>query len=146
MSDAAAQNRLDRPVLRGRDHVLGPDDAPFTLVEYGSYGCPYCRAANEEVVHLRERYGDRLRYVFRQRPITGSDLARRAAEIAETAPGEDAFWRAHVALMSRSRDLTEEDLAAVVADVALPQDAKARRARRRASTRTSRAHGKAACG
>ena len=131
MSDAA-QNHLDRPVLRGRDHVLGPDDAPFTLVEYGSYGCPYCRAANEEVVRLRDRYGDRLRYVFRQRPITGSDLARRAAEIAETAPAEDAFWRAHVELMSRSRDLTEDDLRAVVADVPLPMDAEAlARARKR---------------
>lgn len=122
MNDATALNRLDRPVAKGDDHVLGPDDAALTLVEYGSYACPYCRAANEEVARLRDRFGDRLRYVFRQRPITGSDLARRAADIAESARDEETFWRAHVELMSRSRDLTEDDLAAVVADTGLPRD------------------------
>ena len=93
------------------DHVLGSDNADLTLVEYGSYACPYCRAANEEVARLRDRFGDRIRYVFRQRPITGSELARRAAVAAETASDEDMFWRAHVELMSRSLDLTEDDLA-----------------------------------
>lgn len=57
-------NRLDRQV-DARDHVLGGDSADLTLVEYGSYACPYCRAANEEVAKLRNRFGDRLRYVFR---------------------------------------------------------------------------------
>jgi NhaA family Na+:H+ antiporter len=122
MDTASALNRLDRPVDKQYDHVLGSDVADLTLVEYGSYGCPYCRAANEEVAKLRDRFGDRLRYVFRQRPITGSELARRAAEIAETAPDEDAFWRAHVELMSRSHDLSEDDLVAVVGDAGLRTD------------------------
>jgi Na+:H+ antiporter, NhaA family len=125
MSDAVAQNRLDRPVDRNHDHVLGPDTADLTLVEYGSYACPYCRAANEELARLRDRFGDRLRYVFRQRPITGNALARRAADLAERSPDEETFWRAHVELMSRSHDLTEDDLAAVVADAGLPSDADA---------------------
>jgi Na+:H+ antiporter, NhaA family len=119
----APLNRLDRPVDRRRDHVLGSDTADITLVEYGSYGCPYCRTANEEIAKLRDRFGERLRYVFRQRPITGSDLARRAGEIAETAQDDAMFWRAHVELMTRSRDLTEEDLAAVVRDAGLHTDA-----------------------
>ena len=38
--------RLDRPVDHETDHVLGPADAEITLVEYGSYACPHCRAAN----------------------------------------------------------------------------------------------------
>ena len=50
--------------------------------------CPHCSAANEEVAKLRDRFGDRLRYVFRQRPLTGSELARRAADVAESAPDE----------------------------------------------------------
>ena len=77
-------HRLDRAVDPARDHVLGPAQAPITLVEYGSYDCPYCRAANEEIAKLRDRFGQRMRYVFRQRPVTGSELARRAAELAET--------------------------------------------------------------
>ena len=122
MNEPSALNRLDRPVDRQYDHVLGPDTADLTLVEYGSYACPYCRAANEEVARLRDRFGDRLRYVFRQRPITGNALARRAADVAERAADEETFWRAHVELMSRSHDLTEDDLPAVVGDVGLPGD------------------------
>ena len=79
-------NRLDRAGRPGRDHVLGRADAGITLVEYGSYACPYCRAANERIAEVRDRFGDRLRYVFRHRPLTGSDIARRAAELAERAP------------------------------------------------------------
>ena len=113
MTLAAETNRLDRPVAPGSDHILGPDRSEITLVEYGSYACPYCRAANEEIAKLRARFGDRLRYVFRQRPLTGSDIARRAADVAESAADEAAFWRAHVALMTRSATLTEGDLDAV---------------------------------
>ena len=112
-------NRLDRPVDASRDHVLGPDRAAITLVEYGSYDCPHCRAANERITEVRNQLGDRVRYVFRHRPITGSDIARRAAELIEQAKSPDEFWSAHVALMTRSRTLTEEDLLAVAEDLGL---------------------------
>ncbi len=110
-------DRLDRPVDVEHDHALGPRDAQLTLVEYGSYACPHCRAANERIAAVRDRYGDRLRYVFRQRPLTGSDLARRAALLAECAADDEQFWRAHVALMSRSAELTEADLEFVAAEL-----------------------------
>src|SRR5690606_8741079 len=86
LSTAEAPNaRLDRPVDDREDHVLGANNAPITLVEYGSYDCPHCRAANERIAEVRTQLGDRLRYVYRHRPITGSELARRAAELVETA-------------------------------------------------------------
>jgi NhaA family Na+:H+ antiporter len=115
-------NRLDRLVDESRDHVLGPENAPITLVEYGSYACPHCRLANERIAEIRDQLGDRLRYVFRHRPLTGSDIARRAAKLAERAPDEKAFWDAHVALMTRSGELTEDDLVAVAKDLGLPPD------------------------
>ncbi len=90
MSRARLNNRLDRPVDGAYDHVLGPADAQITLVEYGSYACPYCRAANEQIAKVRDQFGDRLRYVFRHRPLTGSDIARRAAELAERADDSGA--------------------------------------------------------
>ena len=79
MSDLTPGNRLDRPVDEKFDHILGPPDAPITLVEYGSYACPYCRAANERIAEVRDQFGDRMRYVFRHRPLIGVELARRAA-------------------------------------------------------------------
>jgi hypothetical protein len=112
---AAATNRLDRPVDVVLDHLLGPSDAPITLVEYGSYACPYCRAANERITEVRGQLGERLRYVFRHRPLIGSELARPAAELADHAQ----FCAAHVTLITRSATLTEGDLQAVVAPLGL---------------------------
>lgn len=119
----SATGRLDRPVNEESDHVLGPANAPITLVEYGSYACPHCRAANERIAQVRDQLGDRLRYVFRHRPITGSDIAVRAAELAERAAACNRFWDAHIALMTRSEVLTEEDLVAVARDLDLSDEA-----------------------
>ena len=105
------------------------------LVEYGSYACPYCRAANEHIAEARDALGERLAYVFRHRPLTGSDIARRAAVLAERAPDADGFWRAHVTLMTRSPSLSEDDLAVVAADLGLGDDDAAEAARAGAGRR-----------
>jgi Na+:H+ antiporter, NhaA family len=117
MSDLTPRNRLDRPVDDKSDHILGPADAAITLVEYGSYACPYCRAANERIAEVRDQFGDRMRYVFRHRPLVGVDLARRAAELVERAENPKRFWDAHIKLMTRSETLTEDDLIAVARDL-----------------------------
>ena len=78
-------NRLDLPANGRADHVLGDAGAEITLVEYGSFNCPYCRAANEVIANLRDHFGERMRYVFRHRPLSGNEDARRAAELAEYA-------------------------------------------------------------
>jgi len=114
-------NRLDPPANSRPDHALGDPGAPITLVEYGSYNCPSCRAANEIITDLRDRFGDRLRYVFRHRPISGDAVARRAAELAQYAhetTGE--YWPAHAALMKRGPTLQPKDFEAVAADLDLP--------------------------
>ena len=122
MSDARLTSRLDRPVDESGDHVLGSAAAEITLVEYGSYACPYCRAANEEIAAVRDRFGDRLRYVFRHKPLSGVELARRASELVELARDPEHFWRAHVTLMTRSAELTEDDLVAVAGELELTPD------------------------
>lgn len=137
MSEAGLPNTLDRPVDPAYDHVLGPDDAEITLVEYGSYACPHCRAANERIAQVRDELGDRVRYVFRQRPMTGSDIALRAAQLAECAGDSRRFWQAHVELMTRSPSLTEDDLQAVRQALGLERDDphQAEAARQRAAAR-----------
>lgn len=114
----SSTNRLVRPV-DASDHCLGNPDAQITLVEYGSYACSHCRLANERITDIREQYGERVRYVFRHRPLTGSDIARRAAELMECIEDPDQFWSAHVALMTHSPTLTEDDLALVEAELGL---------------------------
>jgi len=120
--DLARGHWLDRPVNEGADHILGRIDAPITLVEYGSYACPYCRAANERIAEVRDQFGDRLSYVFRHKPLAGNPLARPAAELVERARDAEGFWRAHIRLMTRSEVLTADDLATVAADLRVRQD------------------------
>jgi Na+:H+ antiporter, NhaA family len=134
--------RLAPPVDETRDHILGASDAQITLVEYGSYACPHCRAANDTIASLRDRFGDRMRYVFRHRPLANNELARRAAEMAECAAPEQ-FWKVHVELMTRSETLTEDDLAAIKADLNLDTPEVSDRARVRVDQdeRTARANG-----
>ena len=137
MSQAKLSSKLDRPVDNDYDHTLGPANAEITLVEYGSYACPHCRAANERIAQVRDQLGDRLRYVFRHYPLTGSDIALRAAELVEHTKDINSFWKAHIALMTRSETLTEEDLFAVSRDLGmpLPDPNLARRADERAKAR-----------
>ena len=122
MSDLAQGNRLDRPVDGSSDHILGRAGAEITLVEYGSYACPYCRAANERIAEVRDQFGERLRYVFRHRPLPGSAIARRAAELVERADSPKRFWDAHLKLMTRSETLTEDDLRVVADDLGLARE------------------------
>lgn len=94
--------RLHDQVDTTRDHILGDPEAELTLVEYGSYACPYCHAAHEVITDLRDRFGERMRYVFRHLPILGSSDAQRAAELAEYAfETTGQFWPIHDALMKR---------------------------------------------
>jgi NhaA family Na+:H+ antiporter len=115
-------HRLDPPVNGSLDHVLGDPAADITLVEYGSYNCPFCYAANEVIANLRDRFGDRMRYVFRHRPLTGNADARRAAELAQYAYETTGhYWQAHEALMKRGPALKPGDFDAVAAELRLPR-------------------------
>ena len=119
-----------------KDHLLGAPDAPIMLVEYGSYACPHCRAAHERIIDLRDQLGDRVAHAFRHRPVPGNELAMRAAELAERAAAAGKFWKAHVALMTRSADLREEDLDDIARELDLPPASTA--ASKRAAKRVQR--------
>ena len=113
--------RLYPPVDARADRVLGDENAQITLVEYGSFSCPYCYAAHDILANLRDRFGSRLRYVFRHRPITGNEHALAAAELAEYAGATTGeFWAIHDALMQRGPALRTTDLPAIAAEFGVP--------------------------
>ncbi len=119
MNPELPPNHLDKPVDDAYDHTLGPADAEITLVEYGSYADAPSRSAHERVAELRSRFGNRMRYVFRHRPLAGSKIARRAAELVESHNDSGRFWDLHVALMSRSDKLSADDLCTIISDLKL---------------------------
>jgi protein-disulfide isomerase len=102
---------LTLPVDADRDHIQGPSEAPVTLVEYGDYECPYCGAAYPIVKQVQSRMGDRLRFVFRNFPITTSHPhAEQAAEAAEAAGAHGTFWEMHDLLYENQQHLEQSDL------------------------------------
>jgi protein-disulfide isomerase len=111
--------RLRLPVGE-RDHVQGPATAPVTLVEYGDYECPYCRAAVPIVKELQELLGDQLRYVFRHFPLTGMHPhAQHAAEVAEAAAAQGKFSEMHADLFEHQEALQDDHLMQYAADLDL---------------------------
>jgi protein-disulfide isomerase len=111
---------LTVPVTEGRDHIDGPADAAVTLVEYGDYECPYCGAAYPIVKEIQQRMGDRLRFVFRNFPITTSHPhAEQAAEAAEAAAVQDKFWEMHDVLYESQRRLDDPALHSYAEQVGL---------------------------
>lgn len=115
------------PPLGARDHAQGPSDAPVTLVEYGDYECPYCRAAAPIAQELQRLLGDQLRYAYRHYPLsTVHPRAQRAAEAAEAAGAQGHFWAMHALLFERQDALGDEELAAYAAELGLDADQFAR--------------------
>lgn len=94
----------------GRDHVRGPVEAPVTVVEYGDFECPYCGQAEPVVRELLGEFGD-VAYVWRHLPL--SDVhpnAQLAAEAAEAAADQGAFWEMHDLLLGNQDALGPDDL------------------------------------
>jgi Na+/H+ antiporter NhaA len=101
---------LYRDVDPDHDHLRGPLDAPVTVVEYGDFECPYCGMAEPVVRELLRDFAD-VRYVWRHLPL--SDVhpnAHLAAEAAEAAAEQGAFWEMHDLLLAHQDALRPEDL------------------------------------
>jgi Na+:H+ antiporter, NhaA family len=109
MSSQTALDELSFPVNE-TDHALGSSDAPVTLVEYGDYECPDCLNAFPIVQQLQERFGDRLRFVFRHFPRNSiHPHAGVAAQAAEAAALQGKFWEMHEALFKNQQRLGDID-------------------------------------
>jgi protein-disulfide isomerase len=114
---------LATPVDPERDHIRGDDDAPVTLVEYGDFECPFCGRAEPVVRQLLNEFGHDLRYVFRHLPL--SDVhprAELAAEAAEAADDQGAFWQMHDLLFERQDALEPKNLVAYARELGLDID------------------------
>jgi Na+/H+ antiporter NhaA len=111
---ATAEELLDLSdeVDADRDHIRGSARAPVTLVEYGDYQCPYCGQAEVVIRELLVSFGDDLRYVWRHLPLNDVHPdAQMAAEAAEAAGAQGAFWEMNDKLIEHQDALTQPNLA-----------------------------------
>jgi Na+/H+ antiporter NhaA/protein-disulfide isomerase len=102
-----------------RDHIRGPEHAPVTVVEYADFECPYCGLAEPAVRDLLRDFGD-VRYVWRHLPLTDvHPHAQLAAEAAEAAAKQGAFWEMHDLLLAHQGALSVRDLIGYAASLGL---------------------------
>jgi protein-disulfide isomerase len=93
------------------DHVRGPPEARITVVEYGDFECPICRAAEPGVRMLLDQHPTTVRLIYRHCPIESAHPhALMAAEAAEAAAAEDQFWPMHDLLMRQNARLNRAAL------------------------------------
>src|SRR5260370_917043 len=106
----AASATLAVPVNE-RDHVMGPPNAPVTVVNYGDYQCPGCQKTHRSTEKLARELLDRVRLVHRHFPLVKSHpRALRAAEAAEAAAAQGKFWEMHRLLYLHPDKLGDRDL------------------------------------
>lgn len=97
-SNPDGQNRLE--VSLDDDARLGPDDAPIVIVEFSDYNCPYCQRFHQQTFQpLLDAYPGQIQFVYRDFPITSQE-SFNAAQAAECAGVQGAYWEYHDALFS----------------------------------------------
>jgi protein-disulfide isomerase len=112
MSEKDSGNiQLSLPVSESRDHIQGPATAAVTLVEYGDYECPYCAQAYLIVKEVQERLGNKLRFVFRNYPLSKlRPHSYQSALAVETAAAQGKFWEMYDFLFKHGQSPTDDNL------------------------------------
>jgi protein-disulfide isomerase len=100
--------------------ALGPKSAPVTILEYADFGCPSCWVWYKQGVlnQLRSKYGDQIRFVWRDYPVITS-LSPRAAEAGQCANEQGKFWQFHDAIYANNGAIEASNLEAYAAAVGL---------------------------
>ena len=89
---------------------FGPKDAKLAIVEYSDFECGYCGLASAAVSQLKDKYGEKVRFVFRQFPLSFHENAQLAAEASLEAHAQGKFWPFHDLLFANQDSLDRESL------------------------------------
>lgn len=107
------------------DPALGPAEAPITIIEFSDFQCPYCQRWHEQVfAQLMKEYEGKIRFIYRDFPLKSiHPQAVPAAEAADCALAQNAYWEFHNALFSNQYGLSAEAYLHYAADLGLETNA-----------------------
>lgn len=93
--------------------MMGEEDAPVTVVEFGDYKCPHCATFEFDVLpQLKENFIDsgQVKYYFINFPILGGDSTNAAvASECVYKQDQDQFWDYHKALFENQQGETDAE-------------------------------------
>jgi len=101
---------LQAAIAQGGGVSFGPANAKVQIVEFSDFQCPYCSRAATVVHQIKEKYGDRVRFTFRQFPLPMHPNAHAAAEAALAANTQGKFWEFHDRLFKNQNQLDRAGL------------------------------------
>jgi len=113
--DEARQAKL----LEGATATFGPTDSKVHIVEFSDFQCPYCSRSAAAVGEIKEKYGDKVHFVFRQFPLSFHSQAHLAAQAALAANQQGKFWPYHDKLFANQQALGRENLEAYAKELKL---------------------------
>ncbi|HZF13242.1 MAG TPA: thioredoxin domain-containing protein [Thermoanaerobaculia bacterium] len=102
--------------------VQGPTTAPVTIVEFSDFQCPFCSRLKPTLDQVKQKYGDKVRIVFRQYPLPIHNNAPKAAEAALCANDQGKFWEMHDAMFADQGGLAPDSLKAKATKIGLKAD------------------------
>ncbi len=107
------------------DPAWGPEDAPVVIIEFSDYQCPYCgRFHTTTYQRLKEVYGDRIRFVYRDFPLTQIHPEALPAAIAANCAGEQGeYWAFHDKLFQNQANLSADAYLTFAQELGLDMDA-----------------------
>ena len=119
-SQQAPAEALAKHLVRADSHMAGNPAAAVTVVEFGDIQCPACRTAEETAREIRNKYGNQIRFVFRQFPLSRIHVhAETAAEASECAAAQGKFWEALERFYGGQMDLSEPALLRYAGEIGL---------------------------
>ena len=102
------------------DPAQGSATAPVTVVEYSDFQCPFCGRVMPTLKELRTKYGDKMRLVWKDFPLTQiHPQAFVAAQAGNCAREQGKFWEFHDKLFANQSALQPEFLKKYAADTGL---------------------------
>jgi protein-disulfide isomerase len=114
---------LDPPrstiTLRPGAPIMGPVDAPVTIVEWSDYQCPFCKRAHPTIEQVLTEYKDKVRFIYLDYPLPFHQMAMPAAEAVHCAEDQGKFWEYHTNLFVAPGDLSAADLTKRATDLGL---------------------------
>jgi protein-disulfide isomerase len=100
----------------------GPANAPVTIVEFLDFQCSFCSGMSPTLQEVEKKYGDKVRVVCRQYPLTSHPDAQKAAEASLCAHDQGKFWEMHDAMFADQKQLGVDQLKARAASLGLNTD------------------------